>query len=115
MVFCAHVEPSSSDTYFGNGKAISEFKILIKCNNTQTLLFGLLKNSDDSLQFGISAIGTIVTRQNNIFVKSISAKFNNLLTITTKYGQPKIAEIIHKIGITVFALLVVQMDLTFIG
>ena len=37
------------------------------------------------------------------------------LTVKKNCGKPLAAAIIHNIGITIFALLVVQMDLTFIG
>ena len=37
------------------------------------------------------------------------------LTLTYPTGKELHTEIIHSIGITIFALLVVQMDFTFIG
>ena len=44
----------TSDTYFGNGEAISDFKILIKYNYTQALSFGLLKTvMIDSLVYNL--------------------------------------------------------------
>ena len=42
-------------------------------------------------------------------VKSISARFENIT------GKPKEAELIHNIDMAIFCLLVMQMDLIFIG